>query len=347
MIGSACTRANDGPAARPPEAAPSPGASGLRLLYLDGTALNELDLATGDDRRIASLSSPDVHAASGSRWIASLADRQAPEAGEEDFARQPVLRIIDPTSGERTSMGPGFSPLWDATGTRLAWLRPVGPRECSAEACTGEVDVVVADVSSMERRAVLPAGEWGLLSWAGDRLLVSDAADLTKTISVSTTGETIALPVPPSEVWGASPDGSTLLRVAPGGVQLVPLGGGRVVGEGTSVSASRALAEGSWAPDSSALAVISLGRSAGGIPSSRVVVLSIERGQADPVAGSRGAAGQVLWSPDGGSLVFARATGRRGGRLEAVRCPVGPGAACERLLDWRDGVVLLRLQPSP
>ncbi|MFN2490321.1 MAG: TolB family protein [Actinomycetota bacterium] len=314
--------------------------SGLALLYADGSSLRTLELATGEDEKVTQLPSPDAYAAP-ARWIASVSDEAGP--GDEDFAELPVVRLLDLASDQVRAVGAGFSPLWSDDGATLAWLRPVEERRCSGEICRGEAEVVSLDPRTMERRILLPAGAWGLLAWVGEWLLVSDARDLAATIAVSPEGQRATLALAPSEIWGGSPDGRWLLRVTSDGAEMLELADGAPTGHEVRVGGrSAALAEGSWSPDGSRLAVIELPRGGPG----RVVVIEKGHAGASPVDGSRGAAGTILWLPDGDGLVFARTKRGARGRLEAVRCSVGGETPCEPLFSWREGVTLLRLQPA-
>lgn len=346
LLASACTSEGRGQAPAASRRGTDGAEAPLSLLYLDGSTLRALHLDSGRDRALRRLPSPDAHIAPRGDWIAVVEAGRRPAAGEEDFAARPSLRLLDLATGGVVDLGPGVSPLWDASGRRLAWLRPVGPRACAAEACRGEVEVVIFDLDRMRPDVVLSAGRWGLLSWAGDELLVSSADDLRSMI-VSPEAPPAVVGVAPSEVWGASPDGRFLVRVAPRGASVVPLRPRGVLGEARSLPRRvRAFAEGAWSPATARLAVVELTRERGGVPSSRLVVVTPERASIRPIADSRGATGAVLWSPDGARVAFARPSGRRGGRLRALLCPVEEGEGCTSLLSWKEGVVLLRLDAA-
>jgi hypothetical protein len=325
---------------KPNEGTASPGARdrSLTLTYLEGSTLHRVEVSSGKSQRAARLPSPDVWAAPEGAWLAAVVDAR-PRPGDSDFARYPSLRLVDEASGRSRPLGPGLTPLWSPSGDRLAWLRPVEERACFGEACAGSVEVVSAEVPGGRPRRLLGPGRWGLLAWAGDRLLVSRRADLRSIMAVAPDGRVRTLPLPPSEVWGATPDGRWLVRSARDGVDFLPLTPGP---EAFGVALGGVLAEGTWSPSGERLAAIQLKSTAGGVPRSRVVLISTRARALRPLRGSAGAAGNVLWSPDETRVAFARTAGRRAGRLEAVVCEVATGA-CRTLMSWVRGVVLLRL----
>ena len=149
--------------------------------------------------------------------------------------------------------------MWDPAGRRIAWLQPAGPRVCEGESCSGLVRLMTLELSTMTKRVLAPPGRWALLSWAGDAVLVSDASDLSRTLAMEPEGRRV-LPIAPSDVWGASPDGDVLLRATSNGTEVVGLSAGDLRG-GNRVSGLRGiLAEGSWSPAGERLAAVELER---------------------------------------------------------------------------------------
>ncbi|HEX2236075.1 MAG TPA: hypothetical protein VHK89_07350 [Actinomycetota bacterium] len=297
---------------------------------------------SGRSEPVAGLPSADVRAAAGSGWVAAVVDRRPPPVGEEDFAVAPHLELVDTASGARVATGPGFSPVWSPDGDEVAWLRPLEPRGCDGEACEGRVDVAVLDPGAGEPRRALGPGRWALLGWAGDDLLVSDVEDPDHVLLVAPGGSVETLAMPPSRLWGASPGGQWLVTVSGSGVEVAPLDGA-AVGEARPVRLrATALGPGSWSPDGTRLAAVAMRAGRGGVPRARVVVVAPELRRATEIAGSGGAAGSVLWSPDGRWVAFARQTGPGGGRLGAVVCRLG--GRCRQLFSWSDDVELLRLE---
>ena len=333
-----CSTSSDGRIADQETGRPSSSAPELsdqkQLLYLRGTRLERLDIETGDQKRVARLPVPDVVASLSTRWIAFIAG--APTAAD-DFIEAPGLYVRDLAGGDDISMGPGIAPMWNPLDDRVAFLRPVEPRDCEVETCKGAVTVAVARPGDAVRE-LLPAGRWGLLAWAGDLLLVADGTDLDHTVVVGP-GVRTSLAVPPFEIWDASPDGRWLVTVGSEETRVLPLEAGRIAGPGAEVDLGNgALGDGSWAPDSSRLAATLQG----GRPT-RVVIIDPDDPTAQPVPGSAGAAGQVLWSPSGSALTITRSA-HGGRRLEAAYCPVDQGSRCRALFSWIQDVVLLRME---
>ena len=325
----------------------APGASApsgpLSLLYMDGRSIRLHQMRSGHDRVLLRLPSPDAYAAPRGDWVAIVRDARPPAPGQEDFAARPRLALVDPATGRRIDLGPGLSPLWDPSGEAIAWLQPVGERSCSAESCRGEVRVLVGDVPTMRRRVFAPAGRWALLAWAGDRLLLAEVTSPEDTLIASSQSRS-RLDVPPTEVWGTSPEGDWLLRSTPVALELVELTAAGDLRRSRRLRGGPAtLAEGSWSPGGDTLAAVEVDTTDSGIPRSRVVLISVDSGRIQPLPGSRGATGPVLWSPGGDAVAFARSA-RGGQRLEAVLCGLSGGRGCRTLFSWRQGVILLRLQ---
>lgn len=304
------------------------------LLYLDGTTLERFDIESGTQTRIVRLPTLDVSASRSTEWIAYVIGI---EVAADDFIESPVLHLRNVTTGEDIEVGPGFSPLWHPLDDRLAFLQPVEPRNCEVETCRGGVTVAVAGPGT-DIGELLPAGRWGLLTWAGDHLLVVDGSDLSHTVVAHPDGRS-ELDVSPSEVWDASPDGRWLVTVGPAGAELHPLEAGVPAGAPVDIDLGDAvLGDGSWSPDSSRLAATVR---AGG--RAQVAVVGSEDPEARPLAGSDGATGALLWSPSGSGVTLTRST-PGGRRLEAAYCPVDSGARCRGLFSWVQDVVLLRME---
>jgi hypothetical protein len=304
------------------------------LLYLEGTTLARMDIESGKRTRLARLPAPDVAASRSTKWIAYVLGTSAVA---DDFVESPVLHLLDVTSGEDIDAGPGFAPLWHPLDDRVAFLRPVEPRECDAETCRGGVTVAVVEPGG-EARDLLPAGRWGLLAWAGDDLLVADGTDLSHTTVVGP-GVHTELDVPPSQIWDASPDGRRLVTVGATGTQMVPLDAGTISGSPRKVDLDGGLlGDGSWSSDSSRFAATLRDRGR-----TRVVVVESDGLTARPLVGSAGGAGSVLWSPSGTAVSITRSA-EGGRRLEAAYCPVDSDTRCRSLFSWVQDVVLLRME---
>ncbi len=317
-----------------------------RLLFLDGNSLLRLDVASGRKTRLGAFPVPDVRVALGSGWIAYVAPGQPTSEAHPDFLPDPRLRLFDVDSGGEMALGRGFSPLWDPSGSKVAYLRSSSARSCDGETCAGGVSVRMVWPDTGRSEAVLEEGSFGLLGWAGNRLLVADASDTAHILSVAASGDRLRLPLAPSQFWGASPDGRWMVRVGAEETAFVRLEAGRLTTETTPiVLGRRLLAAGTWATDSSGVAAMALGRRT----APKVVLFSPDEPELQVLPHSGGVSGAPLWSSDGDSLVFPRDSGERGA-LDARLCPVGVNSSqnrtggCRSLLSWREGVVLLRME---
>ena len=312
---SACSSSND-PAPTPDDARE---ATKRELTYLRGRKLMRLDIATGSERMLGRVSSPDVHRIPGrpDRFLL-VEDR----GSGEDFAQDPVLSVVDEAGEEQTGIGPGFGPIVHSSGNRVAYLRSAGSRVCEGEVCLGSASLRVADVDGGSGR-VLPPGDWHPLAWAGDDLIVSSAGT-TQRVDLSGRSET--LDVTPSEVWGVSPDGREIVLSSKARIALRSLDTGRV----RELDAQGLLAEGEWSPSGDELVAVLVegGRT-------RLVRISLHDATVAPIPDTEEALGPVLWASDG-SFVYVRADGLM---LEAVFCD--EAVDCRPVLRWGEGVTPL------
>ncbi len=345
-----------GPGCVPPQEKAAPDTRGSdrptpatrsSLLFLEGRSLRRLDVASGRRTRLGEFPAPDVRASLVSDWIAYVVPGQPMTESYPDFLPDPRLRLFDAGSGEEVIVGRGFSPLWDPSGGKVAFLRSSPTRSCDGETCAGGVSVRLAWPASGRSKTILEEGPYGLLGWAGDRLLVADGSDTDHVLSVNGSGEQLRLPLAPSQFWGASPDGRWMVRVGTNETSFVRLHAGRLTAETTPIALERRLlAAGTWANDSSVVAAVALGQRV----ASEVVLFSPEEPQLRALPHSSGVSGTPLWSGDGDWVVFPRASGRKAGTLDASLCPadVNPSQTrargCRSLLSWREGVVLLRME---
>jgi dipeptidyl aminopeptidase/acylaminoacyl peptidase len=315
------------------------GPDPLELLYMKGPVLHRMDVRSGADEVLAELPRADVHAAPLSGRLAFVSDTGG---GEQDFEAAPELTVLEPESGRRLELGPGVAPLWSPDGSRLAYLRPVEPRSCAGESCSGAVEVVTYEIGSGRRATLLGPGRWSLLAWTGDRLLAADQERLGSSVVVEP-GSRRRLAVAPSSLWGASPNGRWLVTVTRNGASFVELDESSPLERRVEVPlGGQRLAEGSWSGDSKRIAAVLL-RVSGGIPRTQLAIMGPERPAPIPVASSAGVIGRPLWSEDEASIAFAQVTGRGGRRLRAMWCPLEASGGCRELLSWKDDVRLLEL----
>jgi hypothetical protein len=190
-------------------------------------------------------------------------------------------------------------------------------------------------------RSITAFGHLHLLAWAGDRLLVADDNDLTHTTSLALDGSApFFIPLPPSQIWDASPDGRMLISVTPGKVHFTTLVAGRPTGSVRTLAAAGSLGDGSWSAGSGRVAVVL--RQPDGSTS---MALMRPDGGPIPIAGSNGAMGNVVWDRAGTRFVYVGIDQTHRGRLQAVLCRLGPGrqAICKPWFRWIEGVSLLKL----
>ena len=217
----------------------------MTLTYLRGTRIVTRTRGQGGERTVSELHTADIVASQASGWVAYVA-QSGGATGEGDFVRKPKLHLMNLASGADMNVGVGFSPLWDPTGSRVAYMEPDSPRSCDGETCAGTVRVMVAGPAD-PARSITPFGHLHLVAWAGDRLMVADDTDLTHTTSLALDGSApFSIPVPPSQIWDASPDGRMLISVTPGQVHFTTLAAGRPTGGVRTIPAASILGDGSW-----------------------------------------------------------------------------------------------------
>jgi WD40-like Beta Propeller Repeat len=335
-VGASCSDAPSGP--NPPSPTPAPARS---LLYLDGTELHRIDVASRQDDVLVDLGSADAVVAPDSSRVAYV--KAAPFGGGEDFVARPDLMVLDLATQSALRVGAGLSPLWRPDGEALAYLKPVEARACDAEVCGGRSRVVVAELPGPSR-SLAPPGRYGLLAWGGSRLYASDLDEVSHALAFEAGTSPEKLPLPPSEFWGASPNGRWLVSTPGSSVNLVSLDGGGVSsGDPLTVElGGLRLAEGAWAPGSDRVAAVVFDPKRSGPKSAKVVLFGPDDPRPTSLPGSAGAAGEVTWSPDGETLAYARA---QGGKLAAVVCSEVPTGPCRSLFTWRQGVSLLGIAP--
>ena len=210
-----------------------------------------------------------MSASQSSEWVAYVS-ADDPEAASDDeegddeeidpsappAPSQPLLTVFDPYSEDETSLGVGLTPTWNATGDRVAFIRPLEPENCSAVlTCPGDVDVVVADPASGDETTVLEEGRWSIVAWAGDRLLLEEEGNAEETIVASLDGETEPADYTPAGVLGVSPDGSWLLHQADGEARFWPITDGLPSGDAVDVEIGDDFIYGAtWSHDSAQVA---------------------------------------------------------------------------------------------
>ena len=320
------------------------------ILYLSGTSLIRRNLEADQEEPVATLPTPSVYASPGSHWIAYITSKVSAEA---DFAAVPVLHLYDLENDAKEKYGAGVAPVWNPAGTHVAFLRPVQPRDCQGESCSGDVQVGVVEAATGEESLLLDPGTYSILGWAGERVLVSDFADPTKTISVSLDDERGDLGMPASQYWDASPDGRWVVKANAKKTEFISIEGDELGDERVTVELDDyRLLEGAWAHDSSQVAaVVSLeekprnrSRGAAAQTSTRIVTFSPDDPEPKTLEATFGATGTVLWAVDNEGIVFASLLDPKRALFQAKYCSVGNETSCRIVTSWTEGVALLRTE---
>lgn len=351
---------SDDPAAAPAgNAAASLEGGPDEVLYLSGTSLVRRDLEKGSEEPAGTLESPSVYASQGSHWIAYVTAK-ATGAGD-DFAAEPTLHLFDPESEEKARYGAGVAPVWNASGTRVAFLRPVEPRNCEGESCPGDVQIGVVEAATGTESLLLEPGNYSILGWAGEWILVSDFENPAEVIAVSFDNEPNQLDLPASQYWDASPDGRWIVKTNAKKTEFVSFADGELAEERVAIDlGDYQLLEGGWAHDSSQVAAVvtsesvvqkekkdekdDTDRAVEQGATTRIVTFSPQDPEPATVDGTFGATGTVLWSVDNESIVFASLLDPKRALFQATTCPVGNSTGCEIVTSWTEGVVLLRTE---
>jgi hypothetical protein len=324
------------------------------VLYLSGTSLVRRDVEAREEEVVRAVPSPDVYAAPGSTWIAYITFK----AGEGDgFTSEPVLHLYDLETNEKERYGPAVAPRWNPGGTHVAFLEPVDPRNCQAESCGGDSRIGVVEAATGEERSLLDPGNYSILGWSGDRILVSDFEAPASVIVVSLDDERSLLEMPASQYWGSSPDGRWVVKTNAKKTEFISIEDGKLGDRRVAVElGDYTLLEGSWSHDSSRVAAvtsITAGVERGQGDEKRVVneqettqVMVFSPEDPDPVLvdGTFGASGDVLWSVDDEALVFSVLLDPKKALFQTRQCEVGGSSQCAVIASWTEGVTLLRTE---
>jgi hypothetical protein len=312
------------------------------ILFVRRTSLMLFDAASGEEKKIADLGSADV-AASPDGALVSYVSSSGDD--KEDFVAKPELTLLEISSGATTRIGSGLAPTFSPGGDLLAYAEPVGPRRCEGEVCSGNVRVM-AGPPGQEAQQLLGPGRWVTLGWVGERLMVVDQNDPADVQLVSSDSGPESLGVAPPAVWGGSPAGDRILLVSANAAEFRPLGDSGLGSESTLVALQGTLGQGAWSPKGDVVAGALIGRPKGGIPKTNLVTIAandVPGGRVETVPRSSGAAGQVLWSEDGETLVYVKSAPPRGLNLQAVVCRRPPEGSCRPQFSWKRGITLLHL----
>jgi hypothetical protein len=328
------------PSAAGANAAEAFAGGSTELVYADfaeARDLHRLDLASDADEIVGEMSrSGNTEAAPGSTW---LSIEVAAGTGDQFH---PEIFLYDPESDEEVALGVAYEPFWSADGSRLAFVAPDDPSSCNEEECRGPRKVMVVEASGSDPEELTASGEYNLLGWAGDYVVVlnEDTPGSPIAQTVSPAGDIQDLPMLPREFWGASPDGRWIIQTGDSGTKFLAVVDGRADAEGPDIAipAGTTLGSGAWSHDSSLVAASALGDDG----ALEIVTFSPDDPEPRPIApGGESSIVGVLWSPDNDAFVFQRFTGEE---LEAVHCPIADPDACRVLFAWTRGISLLRIE---
>lgn len=333
---------------------PSVGAQSLRggpdeLLVAAGDQLQLKKIVEQEEIDLGQRPGDVLVPSKGSMWVAYV----DPAKDEESF---PTLKLFSPGEKGRIEIGPGFSPVWDSTGDRLAYLKPTEESTCEASFCYSAVEAVVRDSGGDELMVTEP-GSWNLLGWSGENLIMSDGREVWAVSQENERGWS----VPFSRFISVSPDGRWLLSTTKKGPAMAPIEG-RELGDKKHLALDDlALASATWSHDSSRLALVvnegSLpvsdddrtkpGKQSASLPTGgKVMILEPD----DPAASltlveqSFSAMPPLLWSLDDQKVVFQRLVDPKVGSLQIQYCPVSSKGSC-RIVTTHSGTLnMLRMQ---
>lgn len=226
------------------------------LLYLGGTTLQRNLIKAQETETVMDLGSTNVVAAPGSKWLAYVVSGPTDEVIGSGV--QPVLHVFDPTTKDDVEVGPGYQPSWNPLGTRLAYLRTTDATNCSPLSCSSPSRITLYDPATGDSLPISDPEIWELgTTWSGDRVLAAKFHDADRVFTFDASGDEVVMDVPPNEVWGASPDGSWVVRVRPSMSEFLPVEEGKVSGRAVPIDLQGAsFGSGRWAPDSSSIAAV-------------------------------------------------------------------------------------------
>lgn len=307
------------------------------ILMLSGTTIVRQAVQSPEQEVVKNVKTQSVYAAPGSPWVAYV--RSA--APSEDFQELPELVLYDTESGDKARYGTGVAPVWNRAGTHVAFLKPVEPRNCIVEECSGDVTIGVVEAATGDRIELLEPGTYGILGWAGGHVLVSDFARPDVIVAVGLDGESTDLDFPATQYWDASPDGRWLVKTNDKKTEFVAFEDGRLGDDRVAVElGDLQLLQGSWSHDATTVAAVV----SAGPDDSSVVTFSPEDPEPVQVEESQGATGGVLWSVDNESVLFGRLLDPKQALMQAVWCPVGNRGDCRSVISWTEGIALLRAE---
>ena len=250
---------------------------------------------------------------------------------------EPRLHIYDRSADELTARR-GTSPLWNASGSRLAYKRPfILGTPCDEERCKGDEQVFVFQSESGKTRAVLEPGRWDIVAWADETLVVGDRRRPEGVLLVSPDGEQRRIEVPYEGIKSVSPDGKWMLFGPESGPELLRVDDGIeawLLGDADDTVTNVA-----WSSDSSRAAVVATTDT---LPSRLFIVDTTSASPTLEPFSEDEVTGDVYWT-DGDSGIVMTQVNREVPQFEASYCPVDAPGSCVSLLEWTSSTRLFAI----
>lgn len=274
-------------------------------------------------------------------WVAYRA-----EGGQGDV----LLRAADlqEEEPEPLRIGPGVDPLFNPSGSAIAYLEPEDPERCDLAGCRGPMSVAVFDIETQESETLTEPGRWSLHTWVGEDVLWLSERGSNAVQRLGLDGSSEELTLDTRQLGWVSPDGRWLMNDQTGKfpeIEFYPLEEGRPSGEPILGPFSRdaRILDVAWSHDSQRVAVIAQGLS------DRVIVMV----EADGFDGEilegvpEEPTGRLMWAPDNQSLAMSTLNREEQETpfFDFVWCSIEElEATCDSALRWTAAVTPLRLQ---
>ena len=290
------------------------------IFYLEGNVLKSVEPDSDEGQVVregVNLGSTGPDDASFATWLAFLTPVE------------PRVHIYERAVDELT-VRRGTSPLWNDSGSRLAYIKPlVLGTPCDEQGCEGEEEVAVFDAKSGKTRTVLEAGSWDIVAWAGETLVVGDPSRTNDALLVPPNGEPRLLEVPYEGIKSVSPDGKWILYGPETGPELLRIDRAEI--EAWSLGDDDDIATNvDWSSDSTRAAVVATTDT---LPSRLFIVdTSLSTPILEPF-NQEEVVGDVFWTEDDGGIVVSLVN-RDVPQFEASYCPADAPNSCVSLLEW-------------
>lgn len=311
-------------------ASATPASSAPSIYYVEGNSLTEVAPGDSEGQSLADNISPGAEISPDGAHLTWVA-----YAGP----KQPVVHIYTfGTEGIETV--PGDDPTWTPDGSGLAVVRPFGNTKCSSGECEGPVRVVEVDPETGEATPLINrVGEWSIVGWSGDDLLVGDVAADDALFLVNGPSDLTPLEdLAADDVRSVSPDGQWIVVVAESGPELWSLEDDSVAFEERFGGPEDTFTSIDWTEDSSRFAAILTT-----LEDTTIVSVGVDSSTPDVVVDDLEPSGDLFWAPDEQGVIFT-AVNREEAQLEATYCPLDDGE-CSTYITWQTGTSVIAPVP--